>query len=58
MLVVDVAVVALDVGREVNGAWRVKDLHGESVGCSRNGGFGGGHKVSASVGIGIERWDG
>ena len=55
---VDVAVVALDVGGEVDGAWRVKDLHGEAVGCSRNGGFGGGHKVSASVGIGIERWDG
>ena len=51
---VDVAVVALDVGGEVDGAWRVKDLHGESVGCSRNGGFGGGHKVSASVGIGTK----
>ena len=55
---VDVAVVALDVGGEVDGAWRVKDLHGESVRCSRHGGFGGSHKVSASVGIGIERRDG
>ena len=48
---VDVAVVAFDVGGEVDGTGRVEDLDRESVGCSWHSRLRSGYKVSASVGM-------